>query len=187
MKGFETINQIEFLGLERITKEYYEHFSMLDVKSLITDDEFIKLSFVNSPLEIQYDLRLREIQYQMQDGKFINIYSRRSKVVPECCDDFYIDFFDFSNQFVEVIGDEKIYRFNYDFEVERDLAEVDEGGIVIGSYYEYLIDEVKITSVDREQDNNNFEMVNFILKPDQKKLLLEKIKNQLYNFYNEIN
>jgi hypothetical protein len=187
MKGFETINQREFLALERVTKEYYEYFTMFDVESLLNDGEFITLTFENSTLRIRYDLHLQRIEYVMEDKEYIMIHSVRDKVLSESCKELTIDEIDKRHQCVEVTGNGENYRFYYDFEVERNLETAHEGGIVTHSYYEYVINNLRLTSVDREQDNGEYGMVNFCLKPEQKSLLLESIKNELYEYYNEIN
>ena len=187
MKGFETINQTEILGLNRLTQEYYEYFTMFDVESLLNDGEFITLTFENSTLRIRYDLHLQRLEYVMEDKGYTVIHSVRDKVLSESCKELIIDEIDQHHQCVEATGNGENYRFYYDFEIERNLETAHEGGIVTNSYYEYVINNLRLTSVDREKDNGAYGMVNFCLKPEQKNLILESIKNELYDYYNETN
>lgn len=187
MKGFETINQTEILGLNRLTQEYYEYFSMFNVQALIHDGEFLILTFENTTLEIRYDLHLKAIEYSIQDGEYIAIHSTREKVLPESAQEFDVCELDLKAQTVAVCTESNDpYEFHYEYDVQRTLESHHEGGIVTSNYYHYIIDCVRITAVKRESDKGWIN-VNFYLKPDQKNILLEKITNELYEYYNEIN
>jgi hypothetical protein len=191
MKGFETINQIEILGLNRLTQEYYEYFSMFNVKSLYHDDEFLILTFKNTTFELRYDLHLQALEYTIQDGEYIAIHSTRDKILnillPESAEEFDVCEIDLVTNKVAVCTESNDpYEFYYEYDVSRTLEDVCEGGVVVARYYQYSIDYVRITAVKRES-NEGWINVNFCLKPQQKKLLLEKITNELYDYYNEIN
>jgi len=187
MKGFEKINQNEILGLNRLTQEYYEYFSIFNVKALIHDGEYLILTFDNTTLELRYDLHLRAIEYRIQDGEYIAVHSTREKVLPESTEEFDVCEIDLKTQSVAVCTESNDpYEFHYEYAVKRTLESNQEGGIVISRYYHYNIDYVRLTAVKRES-NEGWINVNFYLKPEQKKLLLEKITNELYDYYNEIN
>jgi hypothetical protein len=187
MKGFETINQTEILGLNRLTQEYYEYFSMFNVKTLIHDGEFLVLTFENTTLEIRYDLHLKTLEYMIVDGNFVSLHSSRKMVLAESAQEFDVCEVDLKTQSVAVCTESNDpYEFHYDYDVQRNLESDHEGGIVTSTYYHYIIENVRITAVKRES-NEGWINVNFCLKPEQKNILLEKITNELYDYYNEIN
>ena len=187
MKGFATINQKEILGINRLTNEYYDYFSMFDVKALTSDGEFLILTFENTTFEIRYDLHLQRIEYVMYDGDVYCIVNNRDRVLSESSQDLIIDDVLIREQYVEISGNNEAYRFHYDFDVKRTLDSIHEGGIVTGTYYEYKIENLRITKIEREVNSDETIMVNFYLTTAQKVLILETINNVLYNHYNEIN
>ena len=169
MKGFETINQTEILGLNRLTQEYYEYFSMFNVKALIHDGEFLILTFDNTTLELRYDLHLKTLEYMIQDGEYIAIHSTRDKILnimlPESAQEFDVCEVDLKMQSVAVCTEgNDPYEFHYDYDVQRNLESDHEGGIVTSTYYHYIIENVRITAVKRES-NEGWINVNFCLKP----------------------